>query len=160
MIRAAGRRLSFVLVLAAAGSLAVLAAGDPKRLSVQVRSAPLRDAPSFLGKVTGSLAYGDRVDLVAEEGDWRRVTLDGKQGWLHASALTEKKVKLKAGDEDVGAAASGKEVALAGKGFNKQVEQAYREKKGLDYAPIDRMERMNTTPEERQAFLREGGLVR
>lgn len=120
----------------------------------------MRDTPSFLGKVTGSLAYGDRVDLVAQEGDWRRVSLDGKQGWLHASALTEKRVKLKAGDEDAAAAASGKEVALAGKGFNKQVEQAYRQKKGLDYAPIDRMERMNATPEERQAFLREGGLAR
>ncbi len=152
------RRLALVMT-----GLFLLAATDQaavKRMSVQVRSAPLRATPSFLGKIGASLAYGDRVEVVETKADWMQVKLeDGRSGWLHASALTEKKVVLKAGAEDVDAAASGKEVALAGKGFNKQVEESYRGKNAqLDYARVDQMERMNTTAQERESFLKQGGL--
>ncbi len=156
---------SVIRRLAAAGAFLLFfmaadwAAG--KRMSVQVRTAPLRATPSFLGKIGATLAYGDRVEVVETRADWMQVRLeDGRSGWLHASALSDKKIALKAGAEDVDAAASGKEVALAGKGFNKQVEEAYREKNAqLDFGRVDRMEKMNTTPQEREAFLKEGGLM-
>lgn len=129
-------------------------------MSVQVRSAALRETPSFLGRVRASVAYGDRVDVVAARGDWYEVRLDAaRAGWLHASALTEKKVVLKAGAADVEAATSGKEVALAGKGFNRQVEESYRAKHGnLDFGLVDRMERIVVTPQEIAVFLKEGGV--
>jgi hypothetical protein len=41
-----------------------------------------------------------------------------KTGWLHQSALTKKTISMKAGGQDVATAASGDELALAGKGFN------------------------------------------
>jgi len=41
-------------------------------MSVQVRSGQLREKPSYLGRMVTILPYGDRVNLVAEEGDWKR----------------------------------------------------------------------------------------
>lgn len=155
---------AFRRLAVAVSCLFLLAAADQaatKRMNVQVRSAPLRATPSFLGKIGATLAYGDRVEVVETKADWMQVKLeDGRSGWLHASALTEKRIVLKAGAEDVDSTASSREVALAGKGFNKQVEESYRGKNAqLDYARIDRMEKANSTLQEREAFLKEGGLT-
>lgn len=145
-----------LLLLTAA---AVLAAG-PLR-SVQVREGQLRQSPSFLGKITARVAYGDRLEVLEEKSGWTRVRDDaGNGGWIHASALTEKKVVLKAGQADVAAGASGEEIALAGKGFNEEVEKTWREANpDLDFAWVDRMEGWTVTPAEAAAFVAAGELV-
>ena len=67
-------------------------------MSVQVKDAQLRVSPSYLGKVTGTLSYGDRVEIEQTKGAWNKVSLvEGQQaGWMHESALTKKRIKLKA----------------------------------------------------------------
>ena len=129
-------------------------------MSVQVRSGQLRDKPAFLSKVVCSLAYGDRVSLADEQGDWRKVSAakGGKSGWMHVSALTEQMIVLNPTDKDVEAAASSDELALAGKGFNKQVEDQYRAQSRLDYAKVDEMEKIVVPPKYIQDFLRKGSL--
>ncbi|MEW5818479.1 MAG: SH3 domain-containing protein, partial [Spirochaetota bacterium] len=79
-------------------------------------------------------------------------------GWVHSSALTAKQIVLKAGDKDVQQSASSSEVALAGKGFNKEVEAEYKEKNNIDYTWIDQMEKIVFPPDKLLAFLSEGGL--
>ena len=37
-------------------------------LSVQVKQGQLRSTPSFLGSVTATLAYGDKVELIEDKG--------------------------------------------------------------------------------------------
>jgi len=145
-----------LLLLAAA---AVLAAG-PLR-SVQVREGQLRQSPSFLGKISARVAYGDRLEVLEEKGGWTRVRDDaGNDGWIHTSALTEKKVVLQAGQADVAAGASGEEIALAGKGFNEDVEKTWRESNpDLDFTWVDRMEGWTVTPAEAAAFVTAGELV-
>jgi uncharacterized protein YgiM (DUF1202 family) len=127
---------------------------------VQVKTGQLRDAPSFLGKIVAPLSYGEKVTMVQQKGDWMKVTSShGVAGWVHGSALTAKRVKMTAGSQDAKVAASGDEMALAGKGFNKDVEADFKSKnKDIDYAWVDSMGGMVITPQETARFVNEGGL--
>ena len=132
-----------------------------KSHSVQVREGQLRDRPSFLGKKVAVVAYGDRVVQLEEKAGWMKVRgAPGVEGWIHGSALTEKTIVLKAGEQDVATGASGDELALAGKGFNEEVEGKYRASNpNVDFTWIDRMETWKVTAEQAFAFL-EAGEVR
>jgi SH3-like domain-containing protein len=139
-----------------------MAADAQKAMSVQVREGQVRATPSFLGKVVAKVAYGDRVDLLDDRDIWKRVALPGTklQGWMHTSALTTKRVVLKAGQADVQTSATRDEIALAGKGFNEQVETAFKkENKNLDYTWLNRMESFKVSPEQMQSFLAKGNLA-
>jgi hypothetical protein len=139
-----------------------LLANVQKTLSVQVREGQIRATPSFLGKMVAKAAYGDRVDLVEDRGAWKRVSIPGGklQGWMHDSALTTKRIVLKAGQADVQTGATRDELALAGKGFNEQVETAFKkENKNIDYTWINRMEAFLVSPDQMRSFLARGNLV-
>jgi len=100
--------------------------------------------------------------MLEDRDAWKRVSLPGGklQGWMHTSALTTKRVVLKAGQADVQTGATRDELALAGKGFNEQVEAAFKkENKNLDYTWINRMEGFKISPEQMQSFIARGSLV-
>ncbi len=131
-----------------------------KTLSVQVREGQLRSAPSFLGAILAKPAYGERVVLLQDQGAWKKVSVRGVQGWMHASALTTKTLILRAGAAPVETTATGGEIALAGKGFSEEVEKQYKsQNKNIDFTWVDRMERFTVTPEEMRAFLKQGQVV-
>jgi uncharacterized protein YgiM (DUF1202 family) len=144
-----------MLTLALAGPLTGAAA---EQMSVQVQNAQLRADASFLGKLTASVPYGTRVTILQTRGDWRQVQeSSGKSGWIHQSALTKKTISMKAGGQDVATAASGDELALAGKGFNSEIEADFKNKnKDIDFTWIDRMEKYKVTMDEITRFLNEG----
>jgi SH3-like domain-containing protein len=133
-----------------------------KMMSVQVKRGEVRATPYFLGKIVATLSYGDRVEVLGSKESWFRVSLKGKDvtGWMHASALSEKRILLKAGETDAQVAASSGELALAGKGFNADVEAEFKARnRNIDFTWIDRMQEMKVPPERIAAFLQEGGLV-
>ncbi|HVO68208.1 MAG TPA: SH3 domain-containing protein [Syntrophales bacterium] len=135
-------------------------ANAQETLSVQVKEGELRATPSFLGQIVARVAYGDRVSVIEDRGTWKKVSLKGKEGWMHTSALTTKKIALKAGQTDVRTGASQNEVALAGKGFNEQVEASFRKQnKNLDYTWINRMETFKVPPDQMRNFLTQGNVV-
>lgn len=141
--------------------LGSISAALKNQMSIQVKNGQIRQTPSFLGKVIATLAYGDRVDVVEERTGWAFIKIPGsdRSGWVHLSALTHKKIVLSAGTADVEQAASSDEVALAGKGFNKQVEGEFKSKnQHLDYAWIDKMERFSVSQQQIEQFVREGDL--
>ena len=131
-----------------------------KLMSVQVKQGHLRTSPSFLGKIVARLAYGDQVQVHEENNSWVRVsTLEiSAGGWIHVSALSSRKIVLSAGAADVEKAATSDELALAGKGFNKQVEGEFKSKNHLDYTWIDKMEQMVVSQARIKAFVKEGDL--
>lgn len=135
-----------------------------KTMSVQVKTGQLRATPSFMGKIIANLNYGDQVDVRGEQSGWIKAALKGKsqegpEGWIHSSALTTKRIILQAGAEDVEKAATSDELALAGKGFNEQVEGEFRAKnKDIDFAWIDKMEQQSVSPAQVQAFIQQGEL--
>ena len=132
-----------------------------KEMSVQVKQGQVRATPSFLGKILATLSYGDRVEVLEDKGGWIRIVPPGKgsPGWMHSSALSEKRIVLKAGKKEAEVAASSGELALAGKGFNADVEAEFKRKhKEIDFTWIDRMQTIKVPQEKISAFLREGDL--
>ena len=80
-------------------------------------------------------------------------------GWIHNAALAEKEIVLRAGDANVQKTASQREIALAGKGFNPQVENEYKKRNpNLDFEMIDRMERITVSDEKIRQFMMDGRL--
>ncbi len=130
-------------------------------MSVQIRNGVVRSTPTFFGEVVATASYGDRVILRGERGAWKSVTLQSKwaTGWMHESALTKKEIVLRAGASDVRVGASSDEIAIAGKGFNTEVEEEFKRKnRDIDFTWVDRMEQVTFSEEELLRFLREGEL--
>ncbi len=138
-------------------ALAGVTRSDSGTMSVQVKEGQLRTAPSFLGSIAGPVAYGERVEIMQKQGDWVDVTSSKNlRGWIHQSALTSKQVVLNPGGQTK-SAASDKEVALAGKGFNADVEAQYRKNNGsVDFTWVDRMETIRVSRDQMISFLDEG----
>ena len=152
------KRLLWMLGGLIVSAVAVLAA-TATVMSVQVRKADVRDTPSFLGNTVLSLAYGDKVTVDQQNGPWMHVTVSGQSGWLHTSALTSKTIVMKAGDAAQTSASSG-EMALAGKGFNSDVEAQFKaDHRTIDFGPVDRMEKINIPAATLLHFAKEGDLV-
>ncbi len=142
--------------------LAGAALAKPVTMSLQVRTGDLRSSPSFLGQIVGSAAYGDRFTVEETQGAWSRVTAEegALTGGLHRSALTKKKVTLKAGEQDADVAASSGELALAGKGFNSEVEAQFKEQNAsADFAAVDLIEAIRITTREIEKFLKAGAVT-
>ena len=110
-------------ILMCCAALMATGAWAVTEMSVQVRDGQLRNRASFLGTVVGTVAYGDRVTVNQTQAGWCEVSIAGKTGWIHESALTPKKVVLASGTADARVQADGsEEVAWAGKGCSKEVE--------------------------------------
>ena len=140
-------------------TLAVLAAGWTI-MSVQVKTGHVRSTPSFLGKIVATLSYGDPVQVQDAKGPWRQVDLSNAgNGWIHMSSLTRKKIILNPGEADVEQAAASDEIALAGKGFNEQVEGEFKaQNPAIDYTWIDKMEKIVISQDQMIQFLNQGDL--
>ncbi len=148
-------------ILMGCAALVATGAWAAKEMSVQVRDGQLRNRASFLGTVVGAVAYGDRVEVNQTQTGWCEVaTAAGVTGWIHESALTPKKVVLASGEGDARVGASGEEVALAGKGFNKEVEAEYKKQnKAIDYTWVDWLAKQTVPPEQLVQFLKQGELA-
>jgi SH3-like domain-containing protein len=134
---------------------------SPRMMSVQVQTGQIRSTPSFLGNIVAEASYAQQVQVLEEKGGWMRVAVPGAsmKGWMHGSALSTKRIVLQAGAEDVQKAATSGEIALAGKGFNKQVEDEYRaQNKDIDFTWIDRMQKTSASMQQLQQFAKDGQL--
>ena len=152
--------LSGLILLVGFIVISAWAADSSKMMSVQVKTTPLRDSPSFLGKAVSSLSYGDQVEVLNTQGPWIKVSAAGMNGWVHTSALSSKRIVLKSGQETAQTKASSDELALAGKGFNSDVESEFKKQHGnIDFSWIDKMEKMRISSGEMQSFLKEGSVV-
>jgi uncharacterized protein YgiM (DUF1202 family) len=148
-------KIRVLAVLLAVSAGAALAAP----MSVQIRNGKVRAKPSPLGSVVATVDYGAKVEAGTPQGTWYPVTTaDGQTGWLQESALTRKAIVMRAGASDAATGASSDEVALAGKGFNQQVEDKLRKEGKLDYTWVDRMSALTVSEDEMAQFLTQGHL--
>ena len=127
---------------------------------VKIKTTDVRSEPKFYASSLATISAGTSLQKVTEKDGWIQVkTSDGTTGWIHSSAIATKKFDLMAMDKNLNAQASSNEVALAGKGFNKQVETKYRARHGdVNYAAVDLMERFKVSPTAVEDFLRKGRL--
>lgn len=126
-------------------------------VTVLVQETVVRKKPQFYAPAAGTARLGQTFEGEGPENGWYKV--DGKlDGYVHASAVTAKKVKV-SGDS-VGGGASAEEVTLAGKGFNAQVEKSYGAKNGAaDFSGVNAMERREISEAAVLEFMRSGGLL-
>ena len=115
-----------------------------------------------MGTIVADVSYGDRVEEVEIRNGWSKVKPESADpaGWIHGSALTQKKIILTAGQTDVDQMATSDEIALAGKGFNEQVEREMKERHPqLDYSAIDKMEKIVVSDDQMKQFLTKGRVI-
>lgn len=152
------RRYRYSFLIGAVLIIVVLLIAET--LIVKVKSTYLRKEPKFYAQVVATLKAGDSLEKIKSQGGWMQArTKEGFVGWVHSSAVKPKKFSLLAMDKSLKTQASADEVALAAKGFSKQVEESYKAKnKNLSYAWVDRMLKMKVTAAQIKAFLQKGRL--
>jgi len=135
----------------------VMSAGaqnTPSTLYVAAKSVEVKSSSGIFGRVLGTLAFGEAVTLQQNQGKWVSVrNASGLQGWAQADAFSTRRMFSS------GSGVSASEFALAGKGFSGDLEKILRSSGEVDYSAVDAMEKRNISPEELQAFLREGRLA-
>jgi hypothetical protein len=123
---------------------------------VATKTIELKSATGFFASAKGTLAYGAAVTVLQIKGNWaevRSVANTAVSGWTAVANLSSKRI--------VSGAAAGttaSEVALAGKGFNQEIENAYKAKGRLNYADVDRTEAQKVSKKELQDFINAGHL--
>jgi len=145
----------FCLVFWAAGfAAAQVSAGGT--LYVAVKSAALKSSTGWFASTKGSLTYGDRVTVLRVSGKFvevRSAANASLSGWTASANLSAKQVVSGSTNS-----ASAKEVALAGKGFNQEVENSYKLKQRVNYADVDKTEAITVSEADLRRFLEEGRL--
>jgi hypothetical protein len=152
-----------VLVCLAAGSIPQ-SQGDP--LTVTKKETKLRTQKRLFAPGVADLKEGDRVGLVLREGAWVKVAWtkpggDTVSGWLHESDVSSRK-DVRLSGQGIREKYTVSEAEAARKGFNPQVEKAYRDRNpNLEaaFALVDRIQATNVPEAEIERFLREGRLL-
>jgi SH3-like domain-containing protein len=129
-----------------------------KTMYVTAKTIEVKSSTAFFADTQGSLAYGTPVSVLQEYGKWvqiRSAEPPEISGWVTAASLTSKRIIVSSVTS-----ASADEIALAGKGFNQEVENAYRQNGALNYEAIDAMEAIRIPNRQLFSFLQEGRLAR
>ncbi len=129
-------------------------------LSVMVRESKVRTAPSHWSAAVADLKYGDTVTVISAGNPWVEVSVSsGAKGFVHASAVSVRRVILKADSGVQDSEVEPANVVLAGKGFNEDVEDLYRtETAEANFALLDSWEKQRVSGEELSEFVKSGGL--
>ena len=119
---------------------------------VAVKNVEVKASAGFLANTLGTLQLGASVTVLQKTEKWIQVRTPTLTGWIAADSLSSKRVAAS------GRSASADEIALAGKGFTEEVEQAYQQEERVDFSSTDRMEAQKTPQNELLKFLSEGEL--
>jgi len=126
---------------------------------VITQEAAIRQDKRFFAPAVARVPYGSSLEAQSQEGDWLRVHFQGKQGWIHVSAVQERKFQLSALAGGPAQETTQDEVALAGKGFTPEVEKAFREKNPkMRYDLVNQVQAYKIDESRLQAFIQAGNL--
>ena len=143
-----------ILVLLVSGAL-FAQISEGKTAWVASKSAALKSSTWFFAGTKGTLQMGAQVSVLKVSGNWAEVRSSANSslsGWTQVSNLSARQVVAS------GASASASEVALAGKGFNQEVENSYKAGGKLNYADVDKTEAITVTQDALYKFVTEGRL--
>ena len=119
----------------------------------------LREQCKFFSPVRSRLQYADIVTVISKEGDWYRASFKGIEGCIHKNAIEEKSFNLSGISGSEKRSTTNAEVALAGKGFNPQVESSYKHSHPeMNFRAVDSIERYTVSDTELLEFITKGGL--
>ncbi len=150
---------AFLFIAGLLAALAVPSQADAGTVRVVTRENAVREQCRFFAPVKVKVSYGDALEVLSEDGDWFMVKFEEQEGCIHQSAVTEKRLKRKKTGTATAGTATEEEVALAGKGFNPQVEKRYREEHpDAEFATVDYIEGIDVPEEALLEFIESGGL--
>jgi len=148
------RMFLLVLILLVSGALfAQITKGSTAWVSA--KKADIKSSTGFFAGTKGSLTLGDEVSVLQVNGKWAEVRSAANaslSGWMAASNLSARRIVSS------GTNASASEVALAAKGFNQEVEDAFKTKGDLNYTDVDKTEAITISQDELYKFVTEGHL--
>jgi len=147
--------LMLALVLITAG-FAAAQASKGGTMYVAVKTVTLKASTGLFAGTKGTLNYGDRVTVLQINGknaEVRSAANSSITGWTATANLSAKQIV--SGNTNT---ASAKEVALAGKGFNQEVENSYKSKGKANYADVDKVEAISVNESVLKKFLEDGRL--
>jgi uncharacterized protein YgiM (DUF1202 family) len=143
-------------VLISGGISAQFARGST--VYVAAKTVKVKSSTGFFAGTRGTLSYGAQVRILQVKGNWseiQSVSGNSLSGWVNTSNLTSKRIN----PSGTGTSASAGEVALAGKGFNEEVENAYKSENRLNYAGVNAVEAVTVAEQDLYNFLVEGHLA-
>jgi hypothetical protein len=132
-----------------------------EQASVITKENAVHEYCRFFAPVVAPVRYKDILEIVSPQGDWFKVRYKEAEGCIHKAAIEKRTASFS------GAALPGKgtgavsesEAALAGKGFNPQVEASYRKKyPAMRYSLVDSIEHDKVSEKEIAFFITSGGL--
>jgi uncharacterized protein YgiM (DUF1202 family) len=134
---------------------------------VQSTNATVRSDPSFGAKVIAKVTKGQMLTSTSKSGDWIKVKVDGKDGYISHLLVTthpplEKTTVIKAEEQEIKPTArrraSSFTSAAAARGLTD--EEQKHEGEGTaeksDYKALDKMEAVKVTPDEVKKFKETG----
>jgi len=143
-----------------AGLIVLLAAAAPaaqERLFVTVKKTSIRADRQFYAPTVAAAVFRDRLLVLAREKDWLRVSFNGVEGWVHASATAATAVSVSS--REAAGGVSEDDVAFASKGFDASVEREYAKgKPQANFAEVDRMEKLTASDGSLAEFRKSGNL--
>jgi|GEM_PF-506904 len=129
----------------------------PKR--IQVRQIQVKSQPNYLSSTVGKLSYGAEVNVVSEEGNWYRISTPA--GYIPQNAVGRSAGSVESSQRYAAKGVSHDETALAGKGFNPQVESQYKRSSAslaAAYRQVDRVESVKVSDAALKNFITQGKL--
>lgn len=136
-------------------------------LYVQSGKAKVFSDTSFDSKVIVELKRGDKVDVVGKEGNWYKVAIGGKKGFIAAFLLNStpplEKVRLtnhvveKDFSDNPRSRASTQKTAVAGvRGLAQERRARLGKDEKVNYEALEKVESLNISEEELNLFVKEG----
>jgi hypothetical protein len=145
--------INFFIVLAASTSV------HAETATVITKENAIRESCRFFSPVKTTVHYNDALEVISREGDWLHVKFRGVEGCIHKSAIQKKSISLSNIVGSKKQSTSGEEVTLAGKGFNPQVEAAYKTKNpSLNFGAVDGIESYRIPESKLRDFILNGKL--
>jgi uncharacterized protein YraI len=152
-----GLRKTLLVLLLALSLPAAAVAAAAETIAVVVKKASVRRDPRFTAPAVVELPFQEKLRVVSRKDGWVQVEARGLTGWVHGSAVAVRAVSVSAQAASAGVSAD--DVGLAGKGFNKSVEEEYR--KGAaraNFGAVDALERQAVSEKTLAAFRAAGRL--
>lgn len=129
-------------------------------VTVITKQSAIRENCRFFAPVKAQVKYNDAMEALSMEGDWYRVKFGAIAGCIHKSSVESRasSVPILFGRQSSGVSES--ETALAGKGFNPQVEASFKRKHPeMKYHLVDNIESYPVTEREVARFITAGRLL-
>jgi len=145
--------------LFSAGLLLIASVAAAASVTVITQQAMLRQDKRFFAPVVTRVPFGESLHVLGSEGDWLRVYYQNRNGWIHTGEVKQQKITLSTLTAQGASGTAQDEVALAGKGFTPEVEEAFRKKNpSMQFNLVDKVESFRVSDKTIRAFLEKGNL--